>query len=68
MTVTVVKGTCAAGAVQASFENKPLTDITVSVNSQVAGGTASSIRCSDATPTLLAPTPADDTPAGERLR
>ena len=29
----------------ASFSNTPLTDITVSVNSQVDGGTASTINC-----------------------
>ena len=40
-----------------SLRNTPLTDITVSVNSQVAGGTASSIAC-----TGLTPTPADGTP------
>ena len=60
VTVTVVKGTCAAGggAVAANFENKPLTDITVSVNSQVAGGTVSKISC-----TGLTATPPDGTPS-----
>jgi hypothetical protein len=32
-----------------SFHNTPLTDITISVNSQVDGGTASTIDCGDAT-------------------
>ena len=39
-----------------SFHNTPLTDLTVSVNSQVTGGTNSKITCS------VAPTPADATP------
>lgn len=39
-----------------SFHNTPLTDLTVSVNSQVTGGTNSKITCS------AAPTPADTTP------
>ena len=45
--VTVVnEATCSAGSkAQVSFENMPLTDITVSVNSQVDGGTASTIDC-----------------------
>jgi hypothetical protein len=48
VTVTVVAGTtCATGgnAVQASFENVPLTNITISVNSQVDGGTSSTMDC-----------------------
>jgi len=56
-------GSCPTGSVTKSFVNTPLTDITVSVNSQVAGGTASKITCADATPTNLAPDPADGTPA-----
>jgi uncharacterized surface anchored protein len=57
--VTVAKSTCGSsgGAVEAAFENVPLTDITVSVHSQVAGGTKSKITC-----TSLTPTPADATP------
>ena len=47
---------CPAASVTKTFDNAPLTDITVSVNSQVAGGTASSIIC-----TGLTPTPADAT-------
>jgi hypothetical protein len=39
-----------------NFENVPLTNITVSVSSQVTGGTASKITC-----TGLTPTPADAT-------
>jgi hypothetical protein len=31
-----------------SFHNTPLTDVTVSVNSQVDGGTSSTIKCVDA--------------------
>ena len=59
VTVTVVKGDCSVGgtAVNASFENTPLTDLTVSVHSQVPGATASRITCTD-----LSPTPADGTP------
>ena len=51
-------GTCPSGSATVSFENKPLTDITVSVNSQVTGGTISNISC-----TGISPTPADNTPA-----
>ncbi|MEO8424940.1 MAG: SpaA isopeptide-forming pilin-related protein, partial [Actinomycetota bacterium] len=59
VSVTVAKGDCSASstAASASFENTPLTDLTVSVNSQVAGGTRSKITCTD-----LSPTPADGTP------
>jgi uncharacterized surface anchored protein len=48
-TVTVVGGTTCANAdgVVASFTNIPLTDITVSVDSQVVGGTASTMDCVD---------------------
>jgi uncharacterized surface anchored protein len=48
-TVTVVGDTTCAGTggVVASFENIPLTDITVSVDSQVVGGTSSTITCGD---------------------
>ena len=48
---------CPTASATVNFENAPLTDITVSVNSQVTGGTASSITC-----TGLTPTPADATP------
>jgi hypothetical protein len=41
-----------------AFSNTPLTDLTVSVNSQVPGGTNSRITC-----TGLTPTPPDATPA-----
>ncbi len=46
-TVTVVGGTTCTNAdgVVASFENIPLTNITVSVDSQVVGGTSSTITC-----------------------
>lgn len=46
---TVVEGTCAGNPVTKSFHNMPLTDITVSVDSQTEedgkGGTASTIEC-----------------------
>jgi uncharacterized surface anchored protein len=47
--VTVVGDTTCAGTggVSASFENIPLTNITVSVDSQVVGGTSSTITCGD---------------------
>jgi hypothetical protein len=47
--VTVVGGTTCTNAdgVVASFDNTPLTDITVSVDSQVEGGTSSTISCDD---------------------
>jgi hypothetical protein len=48
---------CPTGSVTKTFTNTPKTDITVSVNSQVAGGTHSKITC-----TGLTPTPADGTP------
>jgi hypothetical protein len=51
-------GTCpSAPSASVSFENIPLTNLTVSVSSQVAGGTNSKITC-----TGLSPTPADGTP------
>jgi hypothetical protein len=56
-TANVAKGSCSSGFVNVDFENVPLTDLTVSVNSQVTGGTASKITCTDQTPT-----PADGTP------
>lgn len=45
------------GGETVSFVNTPLTDLTVSVNSQVTGGTNSKITC-----TSLTPTPPDATP------
>jgi Prealbumin-like fold domain len=46
----VEEGTCAAGPfANVSFMNIPLTDITISVNSQVNGGTASTIDCDGVT-------------------
>jgi Prealbumin-like fold domain len=44
-TATVAEGTCASGPALVSFQNMPLTNITVSVDSQVDGGTASTIDC-----------------------
>ncbi len=38
-------GTCASGATAVSFSNTPLTDVTITVNSQADGGTANSINC-----------------------
>jgi hypothetical protein len=46
--VTVAESTCTSGnGVVASFENIPLTDVTVTVDSQIAGGTATVIECWD---------------------
>jgi uncharacterized surface anchored protein len=42
--------TCPTASATVNFENKPLTDITVSVNSQVTGGTISSITCGTLVP------------------
>ena len=47
-TVSVTEGTCAA-ANGVSFSNTPLTDVTVSVDSQIDGGTASTIDCDGTT-------------------
>jgi len=44
--VTVVESTCGtAAAVDADFVNIPLTNVTISVDSRVDGGTASLIEC-----------------------
>jgi hypothetical protein len=40
-------GTCDAGFETVEFSNTPLTNITVSVDSQIEGGTASTITCDD---------------------
>jgi hypothetical protein len=48
-TVSVVTETTCPGGDPVSFSNTPLTDITVSVNSQVDGGTASTIDCDGVT-------------------
>jgi hypothetical protein len=49
--VTVnANGNCTSGAATVSFSNTPKTDITVSVNSQVDGGTASTISCNNGGP------------------
>jgi uncharacterized surface anchored protein len=50
-------GSCPTGSATVNFENAPLTNLTVSVSSQVTGGTASKITC-----TGINPTPADSTP------
>jgi len=47
--VSVVESTCdTAAAIDASFVNVPLTNVTISVDSQVPGGTASEISCTSA--------------------
>jgi hypothetical protein len=46
--IVVSESTCASGAAPVSFSNTPLTDLTISVDSQVDGGTASTIDCGDA--------------------
>jgi len=56
-TVTVSQeSTCGDGnEAPVSFHNTPLTDITVSVNSQVDGGTASTITCDTEPPVATGP-------------
>ena len=44
-TYTVVEDTDCASAMVASFVNTPLTNLSVVVNSQIDGGTASTIAC-----------------------
>ena len=46
-TVSVSESTCAATPSEVTFANTPLTDVDVSVDSQVDGGTASTISCVD---------------------
>jgi hypothetical protein len=60
-TVTVTdEATCYAGSkAEVAFSNTPLTDVTVSVNSQVNGGTASTISCEPPTPPQTAATDPD---------
>jgi hypothetical protein len=55
-------GSCPTGSTTKTFDNTPLTNITVTATSQVAGGTASKITCANATPTNIEPDPADGTP------
>ena len=57
-TAQVDSGTCANGAAEVSFQNAPLSNITVSFESQVSGGTAATIDCEG-----LTASPADGTPA-----
>lgn len=40
-------GTCSSGATTVSFHNTPLTNVEIKVHSQVDGGTASSVDCSN---------------------
>ena len=60
-TVTVVaEATCSSGTkATATFHNTPLTDLTVSVNSQVPGGTGSTIDCVLDSATVPAGSPAN---------
>jgi len=59
-TATVVENSTCAGSATVTFTNVPLTNITVSVDSQIPGGTASTIDCD-----LAADPPFDfTTPAG----
>lgn len=53
-TVTVTEGTCASDPVPVSFANTPLTDLDVVVNSQVDGGTASTVSCVDSADAVVA--------------
>ena len=57
-TVTVGEGTCTSGPEVVNFINTPLSNITVSFESQVSGATASTIDC-----TGLTADPADSTPS-----
>jgi hypothetical protein len=62
-TVAVTTEDACGGAdneAQVSFHNTPLTDVTVSVDSQVPGGTASTIACVDGDGN-----PVDDTATGD---
>src|SRR5262245_63794204 len=43
--IAVSEGTCSSGPAKVSFKNMPLTDVSISVNSQVDGGTASTVDC-----------------------
>jgi len=56
--VAVTESTCASGATSLTFHNMPLTNITVSVNSQVDGGTGSTIDCDLSTPAVDKTVPA----------
>jgi hypothetical protein len=54
-TVSVTQeASCGSGEAAASFHNTPLTDVSVSVNSQVDGGTASTIECTDGNGVVVA--------------
>lgn len=56
------KATCSTGTkATVSFENKPLSNISVTFTPQVTGGTAASIVCRDATDAVLG---SDATPGG----
>jgi hypothetical protein len=49
-TIVSSASTCAGGSANAlTFVNTPLTDLTVSINSQVDGGTSSTVSCVDST-------------------
>jgi hypothetical protein len=54
-TATVIEGTCASSdKASVTFHNTPLTDITVSVNSQVDDGTFSTMSCVDSDDNVVA--------------
>jgi hypothetical protein len=43
--IAVSESTCSSGPAPVTFENMPLTDVSISVNSQVEGGTATDVDC-----------------------
>jgi hypothetical protein len=43
--IVVPESTCSNGPAKVSFENMPLTNVSISVDSQVDGGTASTVDC-----------------------
>jgi uncharacterized repeat protein (TIGR01451 family) len=60
-TVTVTAGSCgAATAVPATFENIPLTDVDITVDSQVDGATETTIVCRDAAGNIVDQTTVSD--------
>lgn len=68
-TVTVdAVGTCDSGTqATVTFENVPLTDVTVTAHSQVTGGTYSQINCTGPSPSTseIGPTPVATAPSDE---
>jgi hypothetical protein len=49
-------GDCTSGAAVANFHNRPKTDIAVSATSEVTGGTASTISCTNGAGSVATPT------------